>query len=206
MNEYVHEKSGLLLYSILINKPGMKIVLSAALLFSVILYGCKPKENKISLPDLKPNFLQLLNSRDSTLLLDSFYFIRTDTMYEKEALVHQRFPFFRIMNQINDQLKRKPDDIETIEYLNNEKAYVGKEIDSLTRRISGADSVTPIGYRAFYKVTVSKKNQFKVSDTVPYAISLKMKVSDWDRNLEKILDSLVIGRRLHSGGIETDAR
>jgi hypothetical protein len=176
----------------------MKITLSAAILLSAILSGCKPEENKISLPDLKPNFLQLLNRRDSTLLLDSFYFIRTDTMYEKEALIHQRFPFFRIMNQINEQLKRKTNDAETTNYLNNEKDYVGKEIDSLTRLIAGADSVTPIGYRAFYKVTVSKKNRFIVSDTVPYAISLKMKVSDWDRNLEKILDSLVVGRRLHS--------
>jgi hypothetical protein len=184
----------------------MKIILSDAILLLVILSGCKQEESKISLPDLKPGFLQLLNSRDSTLLLDSFYFIRTDTMYEKEALIHQRFPYFRIMDKIDDQLKRKTNDTETTVYLNNEKAYVGKEIDSLTRLIANADSVTPVGYRAFYKVTVSKKNQFIVSDTVPYAISLKMKVSDWDRNLEKILDSLVVGRRLHSGGMDNDAR
>ena len=162
--------------------------------------GCKPEENKIRLPDLRPNFLQLLNRRDSTLMLDSFYFIRTDTMNEKEALIHQRFPFFNIMDKITGQLERKPNDPETIEYLKNEKAYVGKEIDSLNRLIAVADSVTPIGYRAFYKVTISKKDKFVVSDTIAYAISLKMSVSDWDSNLEKIIDSLAIGKRLHVFG------
>jgi hypothetical protein len=177
----------------------LKPLLLPAIVFSIIWTGCKPEDNKITLPELRPNFLQLLNRRDSTLLLDSFYFIRTDTMNEKEALFHQRFPFFNIMDKINGQLGRKPTDSETTEYLNNEKAYVRKEIDSLNRLITVADSVTPIGYRAFYKVTVSKKDKFVISDTIAYAISLKMKVSDWDRNLEKIIDSLAIGKRLHGG-------
>jgi hypothetical protein len=178
----------------------MKIILLSVIIYLFIWPGCKPEENKIGLPDLRPDFMQLLNRRDSTLMLDSFYFVRMDTMNEKLALIHQRFPFFNIMDKINGQLARKPNDRETIEYLNNEKAYVSSEIDSLTRLIASADSVTPIGYRAFYKVTVSKKNKFVVSDTVAYAISLKMKISDWDRNLEKMIDSLVVGKRLHSGG------
>ena len=144
----------------------MKIIPFSVIVFSFIWPGCKPEENKIRLPDLRPNFLQLLNRRDSTLMLDSFYFIRTDTMNEKEALIHQRFPFFNIMDKITGQLERKPNDLETIEYLKNEKAYVGKEIDSLNRLIAVADSVTPIGYRAFYKVTISKKDKFVVSDTL----------------------------------------
>lgn len=162
------------------------------------------------IPDLKPNFLRLLNQRDSTLTLDSFYFIKTDTMNEKEALTHQRFPFFNILGNINVQLERMSKDShlkapssnehETMEYLNNEKAYVEKEIDSLNKMIAVADPVTPIGYRAFYKATVSKTDKFVVSDTIAYAISLKMKVSDWDRNLEKVLDSLAVGKRPHAGG------
>jgi hypothetical protein len=92
-------------------------------------------------------------------------------------------------------------DIETIEYLNAEKAYVGKEIDSLSTLIAHADSISPVGYRAIYKVTVSKKDKFVVSDTVPYSISLTMIVSDWDRNLEKFIDSLAIGKQFHHGGI-----
>jgi len=188
----------------------MKIVYMSALFFSIIWSGCKTQENKMVIPDLRPNFLQLLNQRDSTLTLDSFYFIRTDTMNEKEALTHQRFPFYNILGKINVQLERvskdsnfktpSPSERETMEYLNSEKVYVEKEIDSLNKLIAVADSVTPIGYRAFYKATVSKRDKFVVSDTIAYAISLKMKVSDWDRNLEKVLDSLAVGKRLHAGG------
>jgi hypothetical protein len=105
------------------------------------------------------------------------------------------------MNRKKDSLNLSPsvNDLETIKYLNGEKAYVGKEIDSLTSLIEHADSVTPIGYRAFYKATVSKKDQFVVSDTVPYSISMQMNVSDWDRNLEKMIDALASGKKLHPG-------
>src|ERR1700704_5230084 len=145
----------------------MRIILLWVLFFSIIWQGCKQKEDKIFIPDLRSNFSALLNRRDTTLTLDSFYFIRTDTMNEKEALTHQRFPFFNILGKINRQLEKMSTgkdsfhhapsayDLENIEYLKNEKAFVEKEIDSLNRLISHADSVIPIGYRAFYKVTVS---------------------------------------------------
>jgi hypothetical protein len=177
-----------------------------------VVWGCKPKENKIILPDLRPNFSALLSRRDSLLLLDSFYYIKTDTMTEKKALVHQLFPYLNIMHKIEEQLTRMTNgrdsshsllstgEMETAAYLKSEKEYVGREVDSLSTLIQHADSITPVGYRAFYKVTVSKKDKFTVSDTIPYAISLKMTVSDWDRNLEKIIDSISIGRRLHTGG------
>ena len=135
----------------------MKLILLSAFGLSIIGEGCQSKENKIALSDLKPNFSYLLNQKDCTLALDSFYFIRTDSMNEKQA--------------------------------------------SLSRMIANAYSVTPVGYRAFYKVTVSKKEKIVVSDTIPYAISLKMKVSDWDRNLEKIIDSLAMGKPFLPRGI-----
>jgi hypothetical protein len=190
----------------------MRIILSFALLFSIIWSGCKPAENKLLLPDMRPQFSNLLYKRDTTLSLDSFYFIKTDTMNERKALIHQRFSFFHIMEDINGQLARmsigrdsfhrapSANDLETIAYLNEEKTYVGREIDSLNRLIAHADSTDPIGYRAFYKATVSKKDKFVVSDTIPYSISLKMKVSDWDRNIEKIIDSLAIGKPFHPSG------
>jgi len=190
----------------------MKIILFPALIFLFIWPACKPAENKIQLPDLRPQFSSLLNKRDTTLSLDSFYFIKTDTMNEKKALTHQRFSFLHIMENIEGELTRisigrdsfhavpSANDLKTIEYLNEEKAFVGKEIDSLSALIANADSTDPIGYRAFYKVTISKKDKFIVSDTVPYAISLQMKVSDWDRNIEKIIDSLAIGKPFHPSG------
>jgi hypothetical protein len=180
-------------------------------LFSV---GCKSKENKILLPDLRPNFLELLHQRDSTLTLDSFYFVGIDTMNAKKALTHQRFAFLHIMEKIDGQLGRfskvrdsmgsvpSASELEMMEYLKGEKIYVGKEIDSFNDMIVHADTSAPIGYRAFYKVTVRKKNQFIVSDTIPYSITLEMMVSDWDRNIEKSIDSLAVGRPGHRGGLK----
>jgi len=191
----------------------MKMMLLPLLFLLIIWCACKTKENKIILPDLKPNFVQLLHQRDTALVLDSFYFIRLDTMNEKKALLHQRFAFLHIMENIDGQVEwmsKKKDslhaapsanDLQTLEYLNGEKIYVGKEIDSLSSLIEHADSIAPIGYRVFYKATVSKKDKFVISDTVPYSISLQMQVSDWDRNLEKILDALAIGKQLHPVGV-----
>jgi hypothetical protein len=188
----------------------MKRIYKLSFVYLVLAGSCKPDEKKILLPDLRPNFSYLLNQKDSTLVLDSFYFIKTDTMNEKKALIHQRFPYFNILTKINGQLawvsnKRdsfhkapSANDLETIAYLNSEKNFVNHEIDSLSQLIVHADSLTPVGYRAFYKATVSKKGQFVVSDTVPYSISLQMKVSDWDRNLEKLIDSLAVGKTFRS--------
>jgi hypothetical protein len=191
----------------------MKKLIPHTIFILAICSGCNHVENKIGLPDLRPDFLTLLNNRDTTLSLDSFYFVQLDTMTEKKALIHQRFSYLHLMEKINGQeewISNKKDsfhsqpsanDLETIEYLNGEKRYVQKEIDSLSMLISHADSIDPVGYRAFYKATVSKKNIFVVSDTIPYAISLKMKVSDWDRNLEKIIDSLAVGKPFHPVGV-----
>ncbi len=191
----------------------MKIALLFEIFFLIIWPGCKPIEEKNLLPELRPNFLELLNRRDSSLTLDSFYFIRTDTFNEKKALIHQRFSFLHIMNKINGQIERmskqkdsfhsapSANDLETLEYFKGEKEYVGKEIDSITTLIVHADSIAPVGYQAFFKVTVSKKDKFVISDTIPFAISLKMKVSDWDRNLEKIIDSLATSKQLHHSRI-----
>src|SRR5436305_10717336 len=175
--------------------------------------GCKPDEKKIELPDLRPHFSALLNQRDTTLSLDSFYFIKLDTMNEKSAFIHQRFPFLHIMDRINKQLEmisKKRDsfhsvpsanEVEAAEYLKSEKTFVGKEIDSLNILIANADSTTPVGYRAFYKVTISKKNTFTVSDTIHYSVTPKMTIGDWDRNLDKDIDSLSVGKRFRPGGV-----
>jgi hypothetical protein len=169
-------------------------------------FGCHSKKKDPALPDLRPNFLSLLNKRDSTLILDSFYFISIDTMTAKKAYTHQRFTFLHLMDRINRQLGmlskdgdsvhsvRSAGQLERMETLQGEKAYVGKEIDSFNILIATADSIAPVGYRAFYKVTVSKKDQFVVSDTIPYSITLQGKISDWDRNVEKTIDSLAIGK------------
>ena len=176
--------------------------------------GCHSKIKEPVLPDLRPNFLNLLSKKDSTLSLDSFYFISIDTMNAKKAYTHQRFTFLRLMDRINGQLEilsksrdsfhlaPSAGDLERTETLKGEKTYVGKEIDSFNILIATADSTVPVGYRAFYKVTVSKKDKFVISDTIPYSITLQGRISDWDRNVEKTIDSLAIGKRGNRGGIE----
>lgn len=191
----------------------MRKILKYQIFILVLSSACKQPEKKIVLPDLRPHFSALLNRRDSTLSLDSFYFIGFDTMNEKRAFIHQRFAFLHIMDRIDKQLeiisKRRDSfrsvpsagDLENIEYLKGEKAYVGREIDSFNILIAHADTAAAVGYRAFYKVTVSKKNKFTVSDTIHYAISPDMNIGDWDRNLDKDIDSLAVGKQFHPGGI-----
>jgi hypothetical protein len=195
------------------NNPAIYMMIRC-LLTAAFFISCKTEKKGPALPDLRPNFLNLLNRRDSTLTLDSFYFISIDTMTAKKAYTHQRFTFLHLMERINGQLDRlskygdsfhlvpSAGELEKIETLKEEKAYVGKEIDSFNILIAGADSITPVGYRALYKVTVSKKDQFAVSDTIPYSITLQGKISDWDRNVEKTIDSLAIGKPGRRGGTD----
>ena len=154
----------------------MRKILRYPIFILVIWSACKQPEKTIVLPDLRPHFSALLNRRDSALFLDSFYFIKLDTMNEKRALIHQRFSFLHIMDRIENQLiiiskgrdsfRSVPsaNDLENMEYLKSEKSYVGKEIDSFNILIAKADSITPVGYRAFYKVTISKKDIFSIYD------------------------------------------
>jgi hypothetical protein len=165
-----------------------------------------------ALPDVRPGFARALNQRDSLLSLDSFYFVAFDTINEKKALIHERFPLLHILERINAQLdsatnlpastvaKFSQEDLDRLDYLKDEKNYVGKEIDSLNQRISKADSSAPRGYRALYKVTVRKGSQFVISDTIAYSIDLAGQMSDWDRNLEKNIDSLSLGKHVHDRG------
>jgi hypothetical protein len=192
------------------NSSAVNLMFCAAFL-GLFWIGCHSEIKGPVLPDLRPNFLNLLNKKDSTLSLDSFYFISIDTMNAKKAYIHQRFTFQHILARINSQLGgfskggdsfhlvASAGDMERIETLKEEKAYVGKEIDSFNILIANADSVTPVGYRALYKVTVSKKDKFVVSDTIPYSITLRGLISDWDRNIEKNIDSLAVGKRGRGG-------
>ena len=134
-------------------------------------------------------------------------------MNEKRAFIHQRFTFLHILDRINNQLEMfskgrdsfrsvpSANDLETIEYLKGEKSYVGREIDSFNILIANADTTTAVGYRAFYKVTISKKDKFSITDTIHYAITPKMTIGDWDGNLDKDIDSLAVGKRSRFGGI-----
>lgn len=176
-----------------------------------MLWACEQKQTSITLPNLKPSFSYQLLQKDSSLLIDSFYLVGIDTMTTKSSIVHQRFPYFHILEHLNKQIdsmqklvdneknKLSYDDLQQLNTFEDEKKYVNTQIDSLNNLLSSADSLTPIGYRAIYKVTVRKMNKFSVSDTIAYSLSLKMELSDWDRNIEKAIDSLAIGNHVLRG-------
>lgn len=187
-----------------------KSLLLFVAVFLVIL-GCKQKQNGVILPDIKSSFSHQLLRKDSSISVDSFYLIGIDTMTMKISLVHQRYPFYHILERLNtqieiekkltDQIKGESlnDVLEQLKTLAEEKKYVSYEIDSLNSLLISADSITPIGYRAIYKVTVSKIDKFKVTDTIAYSLSLNMELSDWDRNIEKAIDSLAAGNHVLRG-------
>jgi hypothetical protein len=120
-------------------------------------------------------------------------------------------PFFHILERLNKQIEEtrstidhavpKPsnDDLERMKTLESEKSYVNTEIDSLNKLFETADSVKPVGYRAIYKVTVDKMDKFTISDTIAYSLSLNMELFDWDRNIEKAIDSLATGNHVLRG-------
>ncbi len=181
-------------------------------LIGILVYaGCKQNETAIILPDIKNSFTNQLLRKDSSLSVDSFYLVGIDTMTAKSSLLHQRFPFFHILERLNKQNEavlnavdhsvHKPtnDDAERLKTLEDEKKYVNTEIDSLNNLFANADSVKPVGYRAIYKVTVHKMDKFTISDTIAYSLSLKMELSDWDRNIEKDIDSLSVGSHVLRG-------
>ena len=194
----------------------MRRIIFYQILLFILWASCKSEEKTPVLPDLRPNFTELLKRKDSVLQLDSFYLVGMDTINEKKTLIHERFPFLSLMNRLNNQLDNahkgidsfhsapSASDLDTINYLISEKTYVGKVIDSLNLKIAIADSVIPTGYRAFYKVTVRKENAFIISDTITYSISLKMNISEWDRNIQKKIDSLSIGRHSRSEGLRRE--
>ena len=192
-----------------INILDMKKISLYVLLFFFV-WSCKSNQDaKVTLPDMSVSFNSQLHKKDSTLLLDSFRFIRLDTFSQRKTLVHERFPLLHIQSRINGELaavywgidtpRIKPDGKtqERINYLNDEKNYVAKQIDSLNRLIRTADSLTPVGYRLLYRVTVRKSNQFIISDTISYSLDKNMNISEWNSNIDHDLDSLSIGHLVH---------
>lgn len=172
----------------------------------LLLAACKQeKKNAIQVPDMKPNFLARLSQRDSTLLLDSFYLLGTDSINEKEAHIGQKLPLMVILSSVNRQLdtisarikrQKVPEalDIEKQNELSDEKRIIISQIDSLDRLIASNGPGADVGYAVFYKVTVTKPHAFTTSDTVIYVITQQRKIVDWDRSVEKSIDSIVVGK------------
>jgi hypothetical protein len=182
-----------------------------SILFLIAFTGCRQSEKAVQIPDISAVFKSQLHKADSTLVVDSLYLIGMDTMTERTAILHTRFPYFHILSKLDGQienLKRnidstkgilQADDLQKMEDLKDERKYVGWEIDSLNSLLARADSVKPVGYRVIYKLTVHKPDSFTISDTIAYALSTDMVLSDWNRNVEKAIDSISAGHHAVSG-------
>lgn len=182
-----------------------------AIFASLILFSCKTKETKpaFAMPDLQAYFSKRLWAADSTITVDSFRMIRLDTLYEKWALTHQRYPYLRdygkisfSLDSIQKQSKTNPGktDEETkkaIQYLEEEKNYVKTEIDSINLLLAHADTTKPIGYMVRYKGSFKKKDGALITDTINFSFDTKLKMLEWDRNIEKAIDALIAGKEVH---------
>lgn len=181
------------------------------ILSSLILFGCKSKEIKPAfvIPDMQDYFSKRLHAADSTIQIDSFRLISIDTLHEKWALAHQRYPYLHDFGKISNQLdsileksklntfKKNNETRKTIQYLEEEKAYLQTEIDSINNLHAHADTVKPIGYMARYMSSFKKKDGTLITDTINFSFDTKLKMLEWDRNIEKAIDSLVAGKHVH---------
>ena len=180
-----------------------------------MLVACVQKGSSIVLPDARPLFTQQLFQRDPSLLVDSFYFVGLDTMTQKSTLFHQRFPYLHILGRLVKEIdslqsigkssmsKLSQNDLARLKTMEEEKICVTAEVDSINREYESADSIAPTGYRVINKVTVRKQDVFSVSDSIAYALSTRMVLSDWDRNIDRALDSLAIGKHVLRGPFTT---
>jgi hypothetical protein len=182
-----------------------------AFIVSLIVFSCKSKETKPAfvIPDMQDYFSKRLHAADSTIQIDSFRLIRLDTLYEKWALTHQRYPYLHDFGKISYQLdsiqkQSKPNTAtannetrKTIQYLEEEKTYLKTEIDSINNLLAHADTTKPIGYMVRYKSSFKKKDGNVIMDTINFSFDTKLKMLEWDRNIEKAIDSLVAGKHVH---------
>jgi hypothetical protein len=178
---------------------------------SLILFSCKSKEAKPAfvMPDMQDYFSKRLHAADSTIQIDSFRLIRLDTLHEKWALTHQRYPYLHDFGKISAQLdsiqkqskpnaaKTNDETRKTIQYLEEEKTYLKKEIDSINNLLAHADTANPIGYMVRYKSSFKKKDGTLITDTINFSFDAKLKMLEWDRNIEKAIDSLVAGKHVN---------
>ncbi len=182
-----------------------------ASLVSLTLFSCKNKEQKPSfaIPDMKSYFSKRLSAADSTILIDSFRMIRLDTLYDKWALTHQRFPYLKDYGKISftlDSMKKQiqptseeksEETKKEVEYLEGEKNYLKTEIDSINNLLAHADTIKPIGYMVRYKGSFKKKSGTLITDTINFSFDTNLQMIEWDRNIEKAIDSLIVGKHVH---------
>ena len=138
-----------------------KLIIMMALL-PVLIFCCKSKPKSLT-DQLKSNFLSHLNKMDSSLVLDSFEIIKTDTMNQRLFSVIDDTIYRRILARVQSQMEsaRKKNLADSMAFYQEELDYMIPASDSLTKVISYSDTTKKYGIIATCKVQVTKKSVSK---------------------------------------------
>lgn len=184
----------------------MKIFFVIAALALTMLLSCKTKKSEGFAPGIEDYFKKKLAMADSSIVVESFEFIRLDTLHEKWEIKRQLFPFQRdsiMVSKKLDSLTKKignapvvSEEIKNmLNQLQDEKLYLSKELDSLRDKLKQADTILPVGFIAHYLFSIRGKQGSLFTDTIGYAFDKKLQMIDWDYNNERNIDSISINRR-----------
>ena len=179
----------------------MNLLKKTLLALMILSCSCQEKKPTGFAPGMEAYFTQKIKNADSSLTVESFQFIRLDTLHEKWAINRQRFPFVRdyaMDSTILDSLQQKikgaiptEEDLKMIQKIQDELKYLRKELDSLTELLKHADTLKPVGYVAHYAFRLLRKDGSYLQDTIGYAFDSKLVMLNWDNNNERNIDSIV---------------
>lgn len=128
------------------------------------------------------NFSNHMKNIDSSLVLDSFKLLRTDTLFEKQGRMIDVFIYQREADRIQGQLKKalRQELADSAAFYAYESKYIMSAIDSLSKLVAIADTTRPFGVAIHCVYWVRKKDK-NLSDSVLYFFDNKMKLLDPDR-------------------------
>ena len=168
--------------------------LLVALLAFVLLFSCVSKPKDLS-EQLKAHLLTRMEIIDSTLALDSFIVLRTDTITRRivriiDDSIYMR-EFVRVKTQLSNAMKQSRKD--SIDFYQDEVNYMLTQVDSLNKAVSEADTTMKLGLVSSYKIQLSKGNA-KQEGIVYYFLDRSMMVRDTE-----MIDSTIaqMSRNLH---------
>lgn len=144
--------------------------------------SCENNETGSLTSQLALNFADHMKRIDSSLLLDSFKLIRTDTFFEKQGRMLDVFIYQREQDKIKRQLQNAinlelADSAAFYAYENN---FITGEIDSLSKLVPGADTTRAFGI-AIHCVYWVRKNIRNRRDSALYFFDNNMKLLDPER-------------------------
>jgi hypothetical protein len=137
----------------------MKGALILAAILYALLMSCKSKLYNLS-DQLQTNFLSHLQKIDSTVVLDSFKVLRIDSIDQRlertiDDTIYMR-EFSSVQSQLINAIIEKKED--SIGFYQDEVDYMVRQVDSLNKEISKADTTKKLGIVATCMIKLSRHN------------------------------------------------